>query len=169
MVSGVQERCRNKRIELSMRQSRSGTKARGFTLIEMMIVMLIIGLLSMIMLPNIVKGKYQTQWSACVQYERNLAAALESYQAQEKSYPANLEALTNRHPVFINSIPKCPSDGSSSYSTSYAAGNTDSSGSGFDNFTISCPGRHNAVLPFVLPGYPQYNAEIGLRQQDPTR
>jgi len=137
----------------------------GFTLIEMMIVLLIIGLLTVILLPNLIRGKYQSQWSACVQYQRNLAAALENYNAQEKSYPAALSRLTETEPKFINAIPSCPSDGEQ-YLNRYEAANTKLLGGTFDMYTISCPGVHHAVLPIISQGFPQYNAETGLRQKN---
>jgi len=151
----------------SVRQAR---RSRGFTLIEMMIVILIIGLLMAIILPNLTKSKYQTQWSACVQYERNLAAALESYNAQEKTYPPTLSYLTTGHPVFINAVPKCPTlSGPSDPTYDYAPGysTTDAQANGrYDVFTITCPGSHDVFLPHVTHGYPQYSPTIGIRQKN---
>ena len=136
-------------------------RARGFTLIEIMIVILIIGLLLMILLPNLARSRYQAQWSACVQYERTLAAALESYHAQEGFYPESFNPLMTGE-KYINSIPACPSNG-----VSYAVGYQVASGR--DNFTMSCAGAHYQVLPEVMQGFPQYNPAGGLRQWDQYR
>lgn len=128
-----------------------------------MIVILIIGLLISILIPNLIHSKYQAQWSACIQYERNLAAALESYHAQEKAYPTGLTVLTTTSPPFIQTIPTCPSDGASYGYTVTALSDPN------DSYTIFCRSNaHSAGLTFVSAGYPQYNAEIGLRQKNST-
>ena len=126
-----------------------------------MIVILIIGLLITMLLPNLIHSKYQTQWSACVQYERNLAASLESYHAQEKAYPTTMDVLSQTNPAYIQTIPKCPSDGASyGYVVTPLAAAT-------DGYTIYCQSAaHPAGLSFVSAGYPQYNAEIGIRQKN---
>lgn len=134
---------------------------RGFTLIEIMIVILIIGLLLMILLPNLARSRYQAQWSACVQYQRTLAAALESYHAQEGFYPVDFAPLLTGE-KYINQIPTCPSNGSS-YNLGYTVA------ANHDNFTIACAGAHYQVLPEVTQGYPQYNPGLGTRQWDSTR
>jgi len=143
------------------------SSARGLTLIEIMIVILIMGILLVILLPKMVNTKYQSQWSACVQYERNLAAALESYNAQNNSYPDTLSRLTSAAPVFITAVPKCPSNGVSyggAYTPTLAAGTT----STFDTYTLFCPGVHFLVMTTVLQGYPQYNPARGMLQYDST-
>lgn len=139
--------------------------SRGFTLIEIMIVILIIGILLIIVLPNMVRSKYQAQWNACGQYERTLAAAVESYNAQEGSYPSVLSALTSSSPVYITLIPTCPSNGVS-YQSTYLPGHASGSAATFDMFTIYCPGSHFLVLTEVQQGFPQYNPQRGLLQFD---
>lgn len=66
---------------------------RGFTLIELMIVLVILGLIMGIVGPQAMKylGKGKTQ-STKVQIE-NLSAALDMYRLEVGSYPEDLKAL----------------------------------------------------------------------------
>jgi len=139
--------------------------SRGFTLIEIMIVILIIGILLAILLPNLVWSKYQAQWTACGQGERSIASALESYHADQGSYPTNLTTLTTTNPVYISLLPTCPSIPSTPYS--YQPGNSNSGTNAvYDTYTIACPGIHYQVLPDIQKGYPQYNPGGGLLLKD---
>lgn len=128
-----------------------------------MIVIAIIGILTVILLPNLVKSKYQAQWTSCSGYERTIAGAAESYNAQFGSYPQALSVLTTTTPAFISLLPTCPSNGVS-YSTSYIPGNTNGTAGTYNTFTIYCPGVHHLVLSTVQQGYPQYNPTTGSLQ-----
>lgn len=132
--------------------------SRGFTLIEIMVVICIIGILLLIVLPNMVHSKYQAQWTACGEYQQTLAAALESYNASEGTYPSTLQVLTTTSAPYINAIPSCPSNNAV---YSYEPGVSTSSGS-ISNYTLSCSGSHYLVLSGVSQGFPQYNPQIGL-------
>lgn len=142
-------------------------RARGFTLIEIMIVIAIIGVLTLLILPNMVKSKYQAEWTSCSGYQRTIAAACESYQAQYGSYPANLTVLTVSNPQFLTLMPTCPSNGVS-YTNAYTSGSTNGSTTSYNNFTLYCPGAHYIVLSGVQQGYPQYNPQRGSMQYNAT-
>ena len=71
-----------------------GRRLRGFTLIDLMIVIVILGVLAAIVLPLVSHHLDQAQLTAA---ESNLAAvekALELYWMQNNSYPALLADLT---------------------------------------------------------------------------
>ena len=55
--------------------AKASSKARGFTLVEIMIVVAIIGLLASITIPNLVTSRQQSRTSVCINNLRLIAAA----------------------------------------------------------------------------------------------
>jgi len=129
-------------------------KKTGFTLIELMVVILILSILFSVFLPRLVLMRYRSQVTACTLYERNIATALETYQNDyQPKYPSSLNLLyTNQ---YINAIPNCPSD-----SSPYQYNINGSS----DYYTLWCQGTHYMVLVnTVNQGYPQYTPGRGIK------
>jgi len=63
-------------------------KKKGFTLIELMIVVAIIGILAAIAIPNMVYTKKKAKLSACKSNLKNIAAALDMYAGDNNdTYP----------------------------------------------------------------------------------
>src|ERR1700741_86525 len=60
---------------------------RGFTLIEMMIVVAIIAILVAILVPNFMRARAQAQTAACEANLKEIATALELYQPTHQQYP----------------------------------------------------------------------------------
>lgn len=122
----------------------------GFTLIELMIVIAIIGILAAVLTPVLIRARFKTYHTACVQNERNLATALELYGLEnEQLYPADLNTLTNGARPYITAIPECPSAG-----LNYAGTYTPSADSKF--YVITCPGFHELQLVGLVDDtYPQ--------------
>ena len=71
--------------EDSMKVPRRGEK--GFTLVELMIVVAIIGILAAIAIPQFTKYRSRAQNSAALSDMRNLKTDLEGYYAEWMSYP----------------------------------------------------------------------------------
>ncbi len=67
-----------------MRQSE-----RGFTLVEIMIVVAIIALLAAIAIPNVLRGRTSANESAAIGNMRALVSSLEMYRSVNNAYPAN--------------------------------------------------------------------------------
>ena len=136
---------------------RSRAPRRGFTLIELMIVIAIIAVLTSILVPNFVRARSQGRVTACKTNLKNLAAATETYATDNAGrYPQSLNRLP---PHFIQTIPTCPSSGNNQC---YIGGFT--SASVPDAYTIYCAGTYHAELN-MHANYPQYISAEGLMER----
>ena len=125
-------------------------------MIELMVALAIISILAAIILPHFVRSRYRAYVAACTLNERNLATALESYRADNRSSPATLDVLVQANlGGQINKLPTCPSAPGVPYHYDTTAE--------MDNYTVYCQGYHSKQLPeHTVAGYPQYSAGSGL-------
>jgi len=65
----------------------------GFTLIEMMIVMLIISVLLIITIPNITKHNSNINDKGCQAFVKMVQAQVQAYQMEKKKLPENVQDL----------------------------------------------------------------------------
>ncbi|WML47533.1 competence type IV pilus major pilin ComGC [Neobacillus sp. PS3-34] len=75
-----------------MRQIKNKKQA-GFTLIEMMIVMLVISVLLIITIPNITKHNSNINNKGCQAFIKMVQAQVQSYEMDKGKYPANVQEL----------------------------------------------------------------------------
>jgi general secretion pathway protein G len=97
-----------------MKNIKQSRKA-GFTLVEIMIVVAIIGLLAAIAIPNFVKARATSQQNACINNMRQLTAAVNEWAletGQQTGAAVNNNNLTPYIQLNANSsIPGCPAAG----------------------------------------------------------
>lgn len=81
---------------------------KGFTLVEMMIVVAIIALLAAIAIPNLLRARHNANESAAIGSLRTISSAEESYRANQNPVTygtlANLLAPPNGGPAYIDQI-----------------------------------------------------------------
>jgi len=86
------------------------TKQEGFTLLELLVVIVIIGILAVLLVPNLASGPQRARDSQRKSDLRNVQTALESYHSDKDSYPsgdyAGLTALLA--PDYVKSLPTDP-------------------------------------------------------------
>lgn len=87
---------------------RVAKKQRGFTLVELMVVIAIIGILAGIAIPVYNSTQAKAKESACQANQRIIDGAAQQYYLNVGSFPANIDALK---PDYLQDIPKCPSSG----------------------------------------------------------
>jgi len=84
---------------------------RGFSLVELMIVVLILGALAAIAVPRIMGGAATAKANACKTNIDLINAQIELYYANNSAYPANLSTLTGDTNYFPDGAPTCPVTG----------------------------------------------------------
>ena len=79
---------------------------KGFTLVEIMIVVAIIVLLAAIAIPNLLRARLNANEAASIASLRTLSSALESFRSAQSTpaYPANLAALSSATPPYVDSV-----------------------------------------------------------------
>ena len=121
---------------------------RGFTLVEIMIVVAIIALLAAIAIPNVLRGRTTANESAAIGNMRALLSSLEMYRSVNNVYPNLWTQMTGANPAF-NPAP--------------FAGNLLTPGVTVQGFTyVYTPGAV-PVSTYTLTGTPQTLNQTGTR------
>ena len=94
----------------------------GFTLVEIMVVIAIIGLLAAIAIPNYVKARSSSQANACINNLRQIDSAAQQFALEQRkrtgqdiNYPTDLTPYIKLN--ISSSIPPCPAGGNYSCNT----------------------------------------------------
>ena len=92
---------------------------KGFTLVEIMIVVLIIGILLAIAVPNFVSARNNSRIKSCVGNLRQVDGAKQQWAMDNQKTGADTPGWADLTPGYIRSQPSCPSGGT------YTMGNID--------------------------------------------
>jgi len=103
--------------------AKTKSKKSGFTLLELMIVVSIIGLMASIGIPGMLHARSHTQETTCIDNLRLLDGAKQQWALENKASSTATPTAVQIQPYCgragIGKLPLCPSDAVATFATSY--------------------------------------------------
>ncbi len=96
------------------------SRKSGFTLLEIMIVVSLIGMMAAIGVPNMIKARSESQKDVCISNLRQINSAVQQWAVETKQSPAATVSASDVTPYMRNQA-ICPAGGTS-FSDSYKLG-----------------------------------------------
>jgi prepilin-type N-terminal cleavage/methylation domain-containing protein len=86
-------------------------KSKGFTLVEIMIVVLIIGILLAIAVPNFIKSRETSRQKTCIGNLKQMDSGKEQFAMETNKTTGDAVGWGDLVPTYIKAQPSCPSGG----------------------------------------------------------
>jgi prepilin-type N-terminal cleavage/methylation domain-containing protein len=111
---------------------KTNSTKQGFTLVEIMIVVAIIGMLAAIAIPNFVKSRTTSQQNACINNLRLIDSSKQQWALEQRKQSTDLPVGTDLQPYLgrgnNGELPTCPVDPATppAFASSYTPNNVGS-------------------------------------------
>ena len=93
------------------RQKATNHARRGFTLVEIMMVITLIGLLASIAIPSFVNARTKSRTNACINNLRQLNSAKDQWAMENAKTETDSVTLPDVAPFIKGGVPICPASG----------------------------------------------------------